>query len=109
MSFDKLKNLFTRTFDSKDEDSLLTHASNFINSSRRSITENPLAEFESYLASISFEDFKNVKQSVNRSNRTASLRPQLVKKCYDNVPKTYFDKGYEINSDFFTRSRKESA
>jgi hypothetical protein len=36
MSFDKLKNLFSRSFEPRDEDSLLSQAQNFM-SSRRSI------------------------------------------------------------------------
>lgn len=81
MSFDKLKNLFSRTFE-KEEDSLLTQAQNFISSSRRTIVENPTAEFETYLQGLPTEQLKQLRTAKPRSQRTASLRPQLVKRCY---------------------------
>lgn len=52
MSFDRLKNLFSRTFESKDEDSLLSQATHFIASARRTAADNPTAEFQSYLAAL---------------------------------------------------------
>lgn len=52
MSFDRLKNLFSRTFESKDEDSLLSQATSFITSARRTTADHPTAEFESYLAAL---------------------------------------------------------
>lgn len=54
MSFDRLKNLFSRTFETKDEDSLISQATNFITSARRASIDNPTAEFESYLAALPF-------------------------------------------------------
>lgn len=52
MSFDKLKNLLTRTFDRNEEDSFLSQATNFINSTRRPTIDNATAEFDAYLQSL---------------------------------------------------------
>lgn len=43
-----------------------------------------------------------------RSSRTASLKPQLVKNCYQNVPALYFDPTYEVKPELFVRSRRET-
>jgi hypothetical protein len=52
MSFDKLKSIFSRTLNTSDEDSILSQASNFISSSRKSLPENSISEFESYLQGL---------------------------------------------------------
>jgi hypothetical protein len=44
-----------------------------------------------------------------RSGRTASLKPQLVKQCYENVPALYFDAAYVVKGEAFVRNRKEAA
>jgi len=52
MSFDKLKNLLTRTFDKNEEDSILSQAASFITSSRRPTIETTTSEFDAYLQSL---------------------------------------------------------
>jgi hypothetical protein len=43
-----------------------------------------------------------------RSSRTASLKPQMVKLCYENVPAVYFEGGYTVKGELFVRNRKEA-
>lgn len=43
MNFDKLKNLFTRSVNTPDEDTLFERAASIINSSRKTIIDNPTA------------------------------------------------------------------
>ena len=42
---DKLKNLFKRTIEPNDDESLFEKAVGLINSNRRTTLENPIAEF----------------------------------------------------------------
>jgi hypothetical protein len=43
MFSDKLKNLFTRSISSNEEESFFERAANMISSTRRTISENPIA------------------------------------------------------------------
>lgn len=81
MSFDKIKNLFSRASEPKEENSFLAQAQNFISSARRPAIENPTAEFEAYLRALPLDELRTLRNQ-KRSSRTASLRPQMVRRCY---------------------------
>ena len=63
-------------------------------------------EFDEYLESIP-KNYKKAKPKATSTGST-SLKPQLLKRCYENVDKKYFDPNFTISEDFFTRNRKTS-
>ena len=62
-------------------------------------------EFEPYLSSIP-SDYRKTRFSGIMGGSTVSLKPQLVKKCYESIEKEYFDYHFSIRGDFFSRSKK---
>lgn len=91
-----------------EEGSFLDRAANIINSNRRTVPDNPLEEFEPYLDSLPWKDIKAINNRNPKPKKTATLRPDLVIKCYQNVPKLYFSSAYHTNADMYTMSRKEA-
>ena len=99
MSFEKLRNLFNKALEPSDnQESILEKASNFIASTRRSVPENTTSDFDEYLQALPQSDIKILLTRKHRSSRTASLKPQLVKKCYENVPNEYFDPNHGVET-----------
>ena len=54
-------------------------------------------------------ELKKLKEHKPKQKKTATLRPDLVIKCYKNVPKQFFTAKYTVNEEMFTRNRKEVA
>jgi hypothetical protein len=51
---------------------------------------------------------KSLKQAKPKNNKSASLKPQLLKKCYESVPSEYFSAAFEVKEELFQRNRKIS-
>lgn len=107
MFSDRLRNLFKRTTDPNEDESIFDRAANIINSNRRTTIENPLSDFDSYLSLMPWEELKLIINRKPRPKKTATLRPELVARCYRSVPKLYFDPHYRMTEDSFIRSRKQ--
>ena len=75
MFSDKLKNLFKRTIESNEDESIFERAANLINSNRRTIPENKIAEFQEYLDAMPWQDIKTIKNRKPKPKKTATLRP----------------------------------
>ena len=108
MSFEKFKFWRSSTEGSaKSEESFIGQAQNMMNIYLKK-TEPNIEEFEEYLAKVPHTYRRNRTSNISKGTNSSSIKPQLLKKCYESVSKQYFDPNFAIQNDFFTRNKKVS-